>query len=583
MIEKMRYVVITGPIEHINWAIEHYLMRHKVHLEYAIQQLFDINPIEEDNPYQELTPHADFFLKLLKDEALIYFPMTGKQAKDTLEQAVQRYNAKSQHFKGLEAERDRLVKLLPFTPLDVSKLDKLKHFKCSFGSMPIKRFMQFETFVYEETPVIFAETFRDKDNIWGCFITPAGPGSNTELAAYSFEPAFIPEGAPENIEERLREVENRLSEMALEDIPEKNALLAACCAVKSLHQVFTIKQYAAGTKEHYIFAGWMPLTEAKVLEREVKDDDKIIFTHTDGNGEGHNGLIPPTKLKNPPVLHWFEFFVKLYGLPKYTEIDPTPVLAVAYILLFGLMFGDVGHGLGVALIGYYLLTGSRSKSQIGGIMIAAGLSASVFGLLYGSIFGIEDLIPALWRHPIHNITETLYFAVYLGVGIIVIAMVLNMVNAFKQKDYERLFFSPNGIVGMFLYITILAAFTGLIPWLFVIVPLSAILIKYKLGALEILLAYLTNTISFVRVGAFALSHAGMMHVVLMLSQNAAGSRNLLVLILGNLLVMSVEGLLIGIQSLRLGFYELFSRFYEGGGRKFEPQNSTISNEAGFSR
>jgi len=89
---------------------------------------------------------------------------------------------------------------------------------------------------------------------------------------------------------------------------------------------------------------------------------------------------------------------------------------------------------------------------------------------------------------------------------------------------------------------------------------------------EMLLSYFSNTLSFVRIGAFAVSHAAMMEVVLMLAGVESGNTNWVVVVLGNLFVCLMEGLVVGIQVLRLEYYEMFSRFYKGSGRKFEPYN-----------
>ena len=91
------------------------------------------------------------------------------------------------------------------------------------------------------------------------------------------------------------------------------------------------------------------------------------------------------------------------------------------------------------------------------------------------------------------------------------------------------------------------------------------------------LGFATNTLSFVRVGGFILSHAGMMSVVMFLAEMAGKSGSILVIILGNIFVIGMEGLIVGIQSLRLEFYEVFSRFYDGDGRAFEPVNMKIKN------
>lgn len=588
MIQKMRYITISGHASHIDRAIEHYLGRYDIHLEYALHELrgtpglraFSENESENKNPYREAAAQAEFFLGLLGDTPAVYFPMTGKQATETITSATAQYNKRDAYFRGLEEERAAaaayLEMLRPFCGLDADllQLDKLRHVPCVFGRMPLGNYLQFEAFVYADAPVIFVEAMRDGEFVWGCYF-----GFDDILAAsYNFERIPLSAkglpGTPSDLtdywERRLAQLDTEIRERAAEGIPQKNSLLAACHTVLNLQRVFSIKQYAARTADYYIFTGWMPHRAAKKLEREAKDDDEMIVVHY----EAESSKVPPTKLANPPGLRWFEFFVRLYGLPKYDEIDPTPILGVLYVLLFGMMFGDVGHGFGLALLGWFLL----ARSEIGGIMISAGVSAMFFGLLYGSVFGIEDMLPALWRHPIQDITGTLMFAVILGAVVILLTMGLNMLNALRRRDFDRLFFSPNGAAGLLLYLCVIAAAAGFLHWAFALVPLAAVVwrggvgntaFERAFGVFEIMLAYLTNTLSFVRVGAFALSHAGMMHVVMMLSDGVSAAGGVVVFILGNFIVMSIEGLLIGIQSLRLGFYEIFSRFYEGGGRNFE--------------
>ena len=624
MIEEMRYVTITGPIDHIDWVIERYLGRYEIHLEYAIQQIKDVSSLRTftiggENPYQESADWAAFFLELLKDMPSVYFPMTGKKARAVIEEAANKYEERSNHFKELERQRDVIASyissLRPFSALDaeLQKLDRLKHFNCVFGYMPIKNFLQIQTFLYEDLPLIFVEAFRDTENVWGCFFSLADEDIDALLAPYNLKHLAISSKcldieAPGSVleistywEERLKQIRAGIQEMAGQDLPQKNILLAACHTVQRLNSIVAVKQYAAKTAEHYIFIGWLAKSDALSLEYEAKGDKNTIVIHY----EAEPDKLPPTKLVNPPGVRWFEFFVRLYGIPKYSEMDPTSILAAAYVLLFGMMFGDVGHGLGVALLGWFLQTKDKTKDkdkpkhmrQLGGIMIAAGIAAAGFGFLYGSIFGIENLLPALWRHPIQDIAGTLQFAVALGAVIILLTFVLNIVNGIRQNDFDRIFFSPNGVAGLLLYVIAIAYIVGLpVPVWTAGLPLLAIIYKgmahqaqagigmtifqRALGLFEIMLAYLTNTISFVRVGAFALSHAGMMHVVMMLSQGAADSRNLVLFILGNGIVMAIEGLLIGIQSLRLGFYEIFSRFFEGGGRSFE--SSVQKNEMDFS-
>jgi V/A-type H+-transporting ATPase subunit I len=232
-----------------------------------------------------------------------------------------------------------------------------------------------------------------------------------------------------------------------------------------------------------------------------------------------------------------------------------------------------------------------------------GISAALFGFLYGSVFGLEELIPALWHHPQADIMGTLLTAVAVGVCVVLTAMVFNIINSFRRKDWGEMLFSPNGAAGVVFYgmvlltaarVMLLGQGVGVISVVLIVLPLILVALKeplekrlrgehvkpeggvvmYGLGLVlelvEVLLSYATNTISFIRVGAFAISHAGMMAVVLMLAKTANDTHNPLVMIIGNILVIGIEGFLVGIQVLRLDFYELFSRFYRGGGQPFTP-------------
>ena len=269
--------------------------------------------------------------------------------------------------------------------------------------------------------------------------------------------------------------------------------------------------------------------------------------------------------------------------------------------MFGIMFGDVGQGL-LLVIGGFLFYKFK-KMDLGAILSLSGICSTIFGFLYGSLFGYEHILPTIWMKPMENIMSTLMLSVGFGVVLIFLAMFLHIINAIKSKNWGSLLFDTNGIAGVVFYAAVISAvlliFTGKmkqgigILGVFIGLPLILIGFKEPLSKLvekqakilpdnkgmffveaffelfEILLSYITNTISFVRIGAFALSHAGMMEVVLMLGKATSDHPSYLIIILGNLLVMGLEGLIVGIQTLRLEYYEMFSRFYTGNGRKFK--------------
>ena len=346
-----------------------------------------------------------------------------------------------------------------------------------------------------------------------------------------------------------------------------------------------------------IIFGWLAREDAAKLEQELAKDGKVQLAQEDGD----LSVNPPTRLKNPKLLKPFEMFVEMYGLPAYNEMDPTIFVALTYTLMFGIMFGDVGQG-ACLMVGGFLLYRFKNL-RLAGIVGVAGIWSVVFGFLYGSLFGFEEALPALWMKPMDNIMNTLMLAIGFGAGLILLAMVLNIINAVRAKDYGRLFFNQSGIAGLvcygFVVLCALLFLTGhglpatVLICIAVGIPLIAILLKEPLSHLverksnifpegskvmffvealvegfDVVLSYATNTISFVRVGAFALSHAGMMGVVMTLAGLEKGSPNWLVIVLGNLLVAGLEGLIVGIQVLRLEYYEMFSRFYSGSGKPF---------------
>ena len=303
----------------------------------------------------------------------------------------------------------------------------------------------------------------------------------------------------------------------------------------------------------------------------------------------------------------------MYGLPAHDELDPTMFIAITYTFIFGAMFGDVGQGLCLFLGGGLLYL--RRKMPLAGIISIAGIFSTIFGFLFGSIFGFEDIIPAFWLRPIEHMTtlpfvgklNTVFIiAVAFGMFIILLSMILHIINAKKAHDTESTFFDANGIAGLIFYGSIVLVVVlfmtgrtlpgGIVLAVMFGVPLLLILFKEPLtnklekksaaiegGAgmflvqgffelFETLLSYFSNTLSFVRIGAFAVSHAAMMEVVLMLAGAEKGSPNWLVIVLGNIFVCGMEGLIVGIQVLRLEYYEMFSRFYKGSGREFKPYN-----------
>ncbi len=289
---------------------------------------------------------------------------------------------------------------------------------------------------------------------------------------------------------------------------------------------------------------------------------------------------PPVVLRNPRWVQPFEWFARVLGTPAAEEADPSMLLVVLVPLLFGYMFGDVGQGLILFMAGLYL----QRRWPVFRILVANGLASILFGFVFGSLFGREDLIPALWLHPIEQPLTVLSVPLAGGVVVIVLGLLLNALEHAWQGRIGDWLQADAAIVVLYLsllaspvFASALGVAAGALAWYFAGSLLRARGWPWRslMGAagtlLETILQLLVNTLSFVRVGAFALAHAGLCLAFNTLAA-ATGSiaAGLVILLLGNLLIIMLEGLVVTIQTTRLILFEFFIRFLRGSGRIFRP-------------
>lgn len=628
MIEKMKYINIMGPVDDMNRVIETYISKYDIQLENALRELTNVkylSSFSESNPYNNILKDAksliDFF-NIDKNES-VYKKISKDNSVNIINNISNFIKERKDKLEKLQNKKDMYNKVIekyePFLYIDfnIEDLKKFEFIKYRFGKMPLTSFKQFETFLYKAEDILFLKSRSDSEYIWGVYFTTDSSKEKVDsvFSSLHFEVIDINfeiedeilSGSPNKIcnylKERINDVEviiNQLSEKTITDSEiDKLDILSAYMKIRDLYTAYESKKYAAKTEDNfYIFVGWMIEKDALKLKEEIDNDKDIVFIDEDEN----NSIIsrPPIKLKNIKLFRPFELFVKMYGLPNYNEIDPTPFVALTYTILFGMMFGDLGQGLLLFLLGAFIYY--KKGIKLGSVMSVIGMSSMFFGIMYGSIFGFEDIIPSLWLRPASSVNSILIFTVIFGIAIIFVSMIFNIVNSIKNKNTDKLFFDANGISGIIFYASVIfIAFISIVRkssiglWfiiLFIAVPLILIvfkepinkLLKHKkniikgskaqflletlMEAVEVLLSYFTNTVSFVRVGGFAISHAGLMGAVMLLSGIETGSGNLFIIIIGNLIVMILEGLVVGIQVLRLEFYEMFSRFYTGNGREF---------------
>lgn len=288
---------------------------------------------------------------------------------------------------------------------------------------------------------------------------------------------------------------------------------------------------------------------------------------------------PPMVFHNPWWAQPFELFARLLGTPAQDEADPTRLLVVIVPLMFGYMFGDVGQGFVLFLAG--LLLGRRFPALR--LLIPGGLLAMLFGLLFGSVFSREDILPALWLHPLDQPLLILTVPLLGGVLLLLLGLLLNGIEAGWRGELRRWFELDAALLLIYLSLlallltpyAALAALAGLLWYLGGRLHQARGDLRALGGAVGRLLEYslqlIVNTLSFTRVGAFCLAHAGLSVAVVGLAE--AGGHPLLyaiILLLGNVVIIVLEGLVVSIQVTRLVLFEFFIRFLRGDGRRFRP-------------
>lgn len=526
-----------------------------------------------------------------------------------------------------------LVNIRPFQNLhyDVASILHFKHIKFRFGKIPVESYSKLKEYLMDDICTIFDECGRDENYIWGVYFVPAAEEEKVDAvyASLHFERTFIDDDYEGTVEEafealtrRQKELEESLAQIE-DSFQEKlmargEEMLAAAETISDSAEYFDVRRLAAFTKAKdtvfFILCGWMTREDAERFEKEIEGDADVFCMVEDGKNESLENRFrkPPTKLKNPRIFKPFEMFIRMYGLPNYQEFDPTIFVAVTYSIIFGAMFGDVGQGLCLFIGGMLLY--KFKKMNLAAIVGSCGIFSTIFGFCFGSVFGFEDVIEPLWLRPteamttlpfIGNLNTVFVVAVALGMGLVILMMVFHIINSLRAKQLGEALFDTNGVAGLVfygavaavvvLYMTGNALPAGIVLVVMFVVPLLVIACKEPLTnklnkkkelieggkgmfvvqaffeMFEVLLSYFSNTLSFVRIGAFAVSHAAMMQVVMMLAgAENGGTPNIIVVIIGNLIVLGMEGLIVGIQGLRLQYYELFSRFYKGDGREFKP-------------
>jgi len=636
-VEKLKYVSIIGPVGKFDQFVLKHIIDRDMQLEHALTHMRNIRglkPFMDENPYDSLVKELENTNKHINVRVSACprneLSMLAKQPVDpekiseyldSLEKRIISHKIETENISRIINENMQILKqLIPIRTLqfDIGELFRLEYIKFRFGKMPRESYKRLDVLA-ENLDIVVVPFASDDHDVWVSYFVPSVNAEKADSIMFSlyFERVRLserfkglPAEAVQSIEKEIEQLEHemRRSEKAYEELifNEKEKFQKIYNHVVYLHRAFDVRKFSAHNKQMFFIAGWTTKDAYKQLTDELKGR-KDITVSVEDPGEVRE-IKPPTILKNNRFFKPFENIVTMYGIPAHNEFDPTILAAITFILMFGAMFGDVGQGSILAAAGLFMFY--KSKSSLGWVLACVGVSSIAFGFLYGSVFGIEDIIKALWKAPMDNMNQLLIMSIAFGAVIILLSIIINIINSIKAKDYGRLFFDKNGLAGLIFYagaigLAVYSYFEGRIKAsavfvvLFLVVPTLLMFFKGRLERLfvkhgrqdseggfaeaffevfEAVLGFLSNTISFVRVGAFALSHAGLSLAFRTLYDMTGGAAGIIVMIIGNILIIGLEGLIVAIQCLRLQYFEMFGRFFSGDGYEFKPIRICGKNE-----
>ena len=543
-----------------------------------------------------------------------------------LSSEIHAMSLKRKDLKAREKALKRKVKRLSrFSSLDVDigELKSVSYAEVHFGRLPKENAAAAQK-ESDTKGFVFTICSSDDKNSWCVYLVPKKYAAETEQI---FDSLYFREYRIDDTSGTIPDILDRcnkeLDEIKLEKQKiadfwkaHQDEIIDCYSILQDLQQLWNYKKNITEKNGRYVYTGSVSGREKKKILTLYDAVGGFSQDSTDASQSPapQEKLTPPTRLRNLGIFRPYEYYVKMYGMPGYGSVDITSFVAITYTILFGIMFGDLGQGFVLAIGGF--LAWKLKKLELGRILVPCGISSMFFGLMFGSVFGYEEMLDPLYHavgmrgkplSVMESINTVLVLAIGIGIALVTVAICINIYTNIRAKKYGAALFDNNGIAGLLLYlcgvnlIINFMASVQIIPGTDcgIIMAICAVLLFLKeiligivdkhdnwkpdsivdfvmqniFEMLEYVLSYFSNTVSFLRVGAFVLVHAGMMMVVFSL---AGENENLFVIILGNILIICLEGLLTGIQALRLEFYEMFSRCFEGDGKPFISARSILA-------
>lgn len=501
-------------------------------------------------------------------------------------------------------------------------LEKLKKRLSDFGSLIIKK----------NNYITILSLKRDSSNI-SQVLNMVGWIESEEATEQKEGSLAIKEELNDQLDNILNE-KQELQDKISEKIQAKEPTLINIWCNLRLHELSDqIRSYFKYTKNTTLFSGWVPKKFASQVEQAIytASDGQCIIDQSDPTKVESKNI--PVEVTTPKFFKPFEKMVTNYGIPEYGTINPTWFVTVAYLSMFMLMFADLGQGFVLLLIGIFTHLSYKKHPMkkdmminrgVAILLIYLGVASMIGGIVFGSTFGFS-ILPPLWFNyhsvvngtaplgtPVQNVYDILGITIIYGIVIIFVGLLINWINLIIKKNYIDLLFSRTGLTGATIYsVGIYIGYSYIksgyktFPtdnWIFTVLICGAICLLLKepleyfkhkrdgkkvesigsmvantfmmwpIELLETFTGYMSNTLSFMRVAGLGIAHVSLMGAFETLAEGPGMTSvfGILILIFGNVLVIALEGLSSGIQSLRLNYYEFFTKFFTGKGIAYSP-------------
>ncbi len=458
-VEKMTLTTLSGPLSELDTTVRKCLINQDFQPDKSLESIRQVVPLQ---PFEGTNPYREPLSKVAVLSEKLGITLSYQAFNETVlapEAAIAYINQLSADFSAMEEKRRSLLltssddvqiisqlQHLQNVSTDISAFFTMEHIRPRFGRIPRDVYQDTADIIAAKEEFFFYLISLEDDYVYCIYFTLPQKQEEADkfLKSLYFEQIWIsprvtgtPEEAIHHLKSEIEDLRHQ-ADAVTESIKkvrtdEHDNFLSAFSYLRYLYQAYEVRMYAQRSYDTFFITGWIPQTSSKAFEQATENVDGLL-------------TIPPDeidlKMLTPPIRRKTNFFssifaplVELYGLPIYSEIDPGFFLGLTYSLLFGMMFGDVGQGAVLIIIG--LLLYKLKGMWLGRVISVLGISAILFGFVYGSVFGYEDLLPGFKVLESGNTTNLLLIAVAVGVVLLLLCMVSTSSTGYGSTIREK--------------------------------------------------------------------------------------------------------------------------------------------------